>query len=95
VANALETAYQAAKDGSGDAMAAAENPIPAATCLVARFANNTSYAVTYRVVFPTMMIGKSLPADNGIIRGFTDGARAAVEKSTTRNNARSRWHIRN
>jgi hypothetical protein len=31
VANALETAYQAAKDGSGDAMAAAENAIPAAT----------------------------------------------------------------
>ena len=80
VANALETAFQALNDGSTDATAAAENAIPAATRFVARLVYNTSYTVTFGVVFPSMMIAKSLPADNAIIRGFTDGAHAAVEK---------------
>jgi hypothetical protein len=80
VANALETALQAAKDGSADAKAAAENAIPAATRFVARLVYTTSYTVTYGVVFSSMMVAKSLPADNAIIRGFADGAHAAVEK---------------
>jgi len=80
VANALGTAFQAAKDGSTDARAAAENAIPAATRFVARLVYTTSYTITYGVVFPSMMIAKSLPADNAMIRGFKDGAQAAVEK---------------
>jgi hypothetical protein len=80
VANALETALQSAKDGSADARAAAENAIPAATRFLARLVYTTSYTVTYGVVFPSLMIAKSLPADNAIVRGFADGAHAAIEK---------------
>jgi hypothetical protein len=80
VANALDSAFQAAKDGSADARAAAENAIPAATRFVARLVYSTSYTVTYGVVFPSMIIAKSLPADAAIVRGLKDGAHAAVEK---------------
>jgi hypothetical protein len=80
VADALETAFQAVKDGSTEATAAAENAIPAATRFVARLAYNTTYTITFGVVFPSMMIAQSIPADNAIIRGFTDGAHAAIEK---------------
>jgi hypothetical protein len=80
VADALETAFQAVTDGSTEATAAAENAIPAATRFVARLVYNTSYIVTFGVVFPSMMIAKSIPADNAIIRGFTDGAHDAIEK---------------
>jgi hypothetical protein len=80
VADALETAFQAVKDGSTDATAAAENAIPAATRFFAHLVYTTSYTVTFGVVFPSMMIAKSIPADNVIIRGFTDGAHDAIEK---------------
>ena len=70
----------AAKDGSADARAAAENAIPAASRFLARLVYTTSYTVTYGVVFPSLIVAKSLPADNVIIRGFADGAHAAVEK---------------
>jgi hypothetical protein len=80
VANALEAALKAAKDGSTDARAAAENAIPAATRFVARLVYTTSYTVAYGVVFPSMLIAKSVPTDSLISRGFADGAHAAVEK---------------
>jgi hypothetical protein len=80
IASALETAFQAVKDGSADATAAAENALPAATRFLARLAYTTSYTLTFGVVFPSMMIARSIPADNAIIRGFTDGAHDAIEK---------------
>ena len=80
VADALETAFQAVKNGSTHATAAAENALPAATRFVAHLAYTTSYTLTFGVVFPSMMIAKSIPADNAIIRGITDGAHDAIEK---------------
>jgi hypothetical protein len=82
VADTLETAFQAVKDGSTDATAAAEKAIPAATRFVARLVYTTSYSLTFGVVFPSMMIAKSIPADNAIIRGITDGTHDAIAKST-------------
>jgi hypothetical protein len=80
VADNLETAFQAVKDGSTDATAVAEKAIPAATRIVARLVYTTSYALTFGVVFPSMMIAKSISADNAIIRGITDGAHDAIAK---------------
>ena len=77
IADALDTAVMAAKDGTADAKAAANKALPAAGRFLSRFVYTTSYTLSYGVVFPAVMIAKSIPADNAVVHGFVDGARAA------------------
>jgi hypothetical protein len=79
VADALETAVQAARDGAGDAKVAVEKALPAASRFLSRFVYTTCYTVSYGVVFPTVLIAKSIPADNAVMNGLVDGARAASD----------------
>jgi hypothetical protein len=79
VADALETAVQAAKDGAQDAKASAENALPAVSRFLSRFVYATCYTVSYGVVFPTVLIAKSIPSDNAVVNGLVDGARAASD----------------
>ena len=79
VADALETAVQAAKDGAADARAAVEKALPAASRFLSRFVYTTSYTFSYGVVFPTVLIAKSIPTNNALVHGFVDGARAASD----------------
>ncbi len=79
VADALETAVQAARDGAADAKATVEKALPAASRFLSRFVYTTSYTFSYGVVFPAMLIAKSIPTDNAIVHGLVDGARAATE----------------
>src|ERR1700678_4768498 len=79
VADALETAVQAAKDGAADAKATVEKALPAASRFLSRFIYTTCYTMSYGVVFPTVLIAKSIPADNAVVNGFVDGARAASD----------------
>jgi hypothetical protein len=79
VADALETAVQAAKDGAADAKATVEKALPAASRFLSRFVYTTSYTFSYGIVFPAMLIAKSIPTDNAMVHGFIDGARAATE----------------
>jgi hypothetical protein len=79
VADALETAVQAAKDGAEDAKASVEKALPAVSRFLSRFVYATCYTVSYGVVFPTVLIAKSIPTDNAVVNGFVDGARAASD----------------
>jgi hypothetical protein len=79
VADALDMAVQAAKDGAMDAKVAAGKVVPAAGRALARFVYTTSYTLAYGVVFPTVMIARSIPANNAIVHGFVDGAQAASD----------------
>ena len=79
VADALETAVQAAKDGAADAKATVEKALPAASRFLSRFVYTTSYTLSYGIVFPTMLIAKSIPTNNAMVHGFIDSARAATE----------------
>jgi hypothetical protein len=79
VADALETAVQAARDGAADAKATVDKALPAASRFLSRFVYTTSYTFSYGIVFPTMLIAKSIPTNNAMVHGFIDGARAAVE----------------
>ena len=79
VADALETAVQAAKDDSVDARATVEKVLPAASRFLSRFVYTTSYTFAYGVVFPTVLIAKSIPNNNAVVNGLVDGARAAVD----------------
>jgi hypothetical protein len=79
VADALETAVQAAKDGAADAKATVERALPAASRFLSRFVYTTCYTMSYGVVFPTVLIAKSIPTNNAVVNGFVDGARAASD----------------
>jgi hypothetical protein len=79
VADALETAVQAAKDGAADARLAVEKALPAASRFVSRFVYTTSYTFSYGVVFPAVLIAKSIPSNNALVHGLVDGARAASD----------------
>jgi hypothetical protein len=79
VADALETAVQAAKDGAVDARATVEKALPAARRFLSQFVYTTSYTFSYGIVFPTVLIAKSMPTNNAVVQGFVDGARAAVD----------------
>jgi hypothetical protein len=79
VADALETAVQAARDGAADAKASVEKALPAASRFLSRFVYTTCYTFSYGVVFPTVLIAKSIPTNNAVVNGFVDGARAASD----------------
>ncbi len=79
VADALETAVQAAKDGAADAKATVEKVLPAASRFLSRFVYTTCYTFSYGVVFPTVLIAKTIPTNNAVVNGFVDGARAASD----------------
>lgn len=79
VAEALETAVQAARDGAADARATVDKVLPATSRFLSRFAYTTSYALSYGVVFPTVLLAKSIPTNNAVVHGMVDGARAAAD----------------
>jgi hypothetical protein len=79
VADALDTAVKAAKEGATDAKATAGKALPAAGRFLSRFVYTTSYTFSYGVVFPAIMIAKSIPTNNAAVHGFVDGARAASD----------------
>src|SRR5271169_5734773 len=79
VADALDTAVKAAKDGAADAKATAGKVLPAASRFLSRFVYTTSYTFSYGVVFPAVLIAKSIPSNNALVHGFIDGARAASD----------------
>ena len=77
VADALDTAVKAAKDRTADAKASAERAFPGAGRFLSRFVYTTSYIFSYGVVFPAVLIARSVPEDNPVVQGFVDGARDA------------------
>ena len=79
VADALDVAVKAAKDGAVDAKVTAGKMLPAAGQFLSRFVYTTSYTLSYGVVFPAILIAKSMPANNAVVHGFVDGAKAANE----------------
>ena len=77
VADALDVAVKAAKDGAADAKVTAGTMFPAAGRFLSRFVYTTSYTLSYGVVFPAILIVRSVPANNAVVHGFVDGAKAA------------------
>jgi hypothetical protein len=88
VANALDMAVKAAKDGAADARTTAGKVLPAAGQFLSRFVYTTSYTVSYGIVFPAVLLAKSIPADNALVHGFIDGAQAANDTVVQMKNRR-------
>ncbi len=79
VADAMEHAVQAAKDGAADARARVDKALPAVNRFMSRFVYTTCYTISYGVVFPSVLVARSIPKNNPIVHGFVDGAHAAVD----------------
>jgi hypothetical protein len=88
VADALDMAVKAAKDGAADAKVTAGEMLPAAGRFLSRLVYTTSYTVSYGVVFPAVLLAKSIPADNALVHGFVDGAQAASDTVVQMKNRR-------
>ncbi len=54
--------------------------IPQRQGVLGRTVYSTSYAISYGVVFPTMLVARALPRDNALFHGLADGAEAARER---------------
>lgn len=79
VADAMENAVQAAKEGALDARAKVEEALPRVNRFMARLVYTTSYTLSYGVVFPTVFVAQSIPRENPIVHGLVDGAQAALD----------------
>ncbi len=77
-ADAMAMAVQAARDGASDAQAKAAEMMPAIGGFLSRLTYTTCYAVSYGVVFPTVLVARAVPKDNVIVQGLVEGAHAAV-----------------
>lgn len=83
-ADAMALALQAAKDGAADAQERVNQMMPAIGGFVSRLTYTTCYAVSYGVVFPTLLVARAVPKENALVNGLVDGARAARDAITTR-----------
>jgi hypothetical protein len=79
VADAMEHAVQAARDGAIDAKARVDQALPGVNRFVSRFVYTTCYTISYGVVFPSVLVARSIPKNNPIVHGLVDGAHAAVD----------------
>jgi hypothetical protein len=77
----MDLAVRAAQQGAADARVAAERFAASGGLFLARFVYTTCYAASYGVVFPTMMIARSIPRENAAVRGLIDGAGAAKRRA--------------
>lgn len=83
-ADAMSLALQAAKDGAADAQERVSQMMPAIGGFVSRLTYTTCYAVSYGVVFPTLLVARAVPRDNAIVNGLVDGTRAARDSVESR-----------
>jgi hypothetical protein len=77
VADAMEAAVQAAQDGATSARDTAARLLPEASSMLARAAYSTCYGISYGLVFPSVLIARSIPQNNPLVHGLVDGAHAA------------------
>jgi hypothetical protein len=76
-ADAMALAAQAARDGAADAQARVSEAMPAISRFLSRLTYTSFYALSYGVVFPTLLLVKSIPTENAMVHGLVDGGAAA------------------
>jgi hypothetical protein len=79
VADALDTAVQATRDGVEKARETAASAMPAAGEFLSQAAYKACYGISFGVVFPAMLVVRALPKDNAAVHGLIDGAHAALD----------------
>jgi hypothetical protein len=78
LAEAMDAAVEAAKDGAERARATIGDFVPAAGRFLARVVYRASYAVSFGVVYPAVLLANAVPRTNAVVHGLIDGAQAAM-----------------
>jgi hypothetical protein len=81
-ADAVALAARAAREGVADAQARASGALPHMNRIFNRLTYSSFYAISYGVVFPTMMLVGSLPQDHKAVQGLIEGGAAARDAAT-------------
>ncbi|MGP0062211.1 MAG: hypothetical protein ACLQGP_01245 [Isosphaeraceae bacterium] len=79
VADALDSAVNSTKEGIEKAQTTVNDALPAASQFLSQAAYQTCYAISYGVVFPTILLVRAIPKNNAVVHGFIDGAHAAKD----------------
>jgi hypothetical protein len=79
VADALDSAVHSAAGGVQDVTASASNALPAVSGFLSDVTYKACYAVSYGIVFPTVLVVRAIPKENAVVHGFVDGAHAAID----------------
>jgi hypothetical protein len=79
VADAMDAAVNAAKEGVEKARATASDALPATSQFLSRAVYKTCYSVSFGIVFPAVFIARTIPKNNAVVHGLVDGANAAID----------------
>ncbi len=79
LAEAMDAAAQSAKEGIHDARTSVSNAMPVASQFLSQAVYKMCYTLSYGVIFPSVLVARSLPKDNAAVHGLIDGARAAID----------------
>jgi hypothetical protein len=80
VAEAPGSVFDSIKQGASELQLSAAEALPATGRFLGRIVYNTSYAVSFGVTFPVMMVVRAMPKDNALVHGLVDGALAARDR---------------
>ena len=79
LADAMDAAAQSAKEGIREARSAVSDAVPVASQYLSQAVYKTCYTISYGVIFPSVLIARSLPKNNAAMHGLIDGAHAAID----------------
>jgi hypothetical protein len=79
LADAMDAAAQSTKDGIRNARSAVSDAVPVASQFLSQAVYKTCYTISYGVIFPSVLLARSLPKDNAAVHGLIDGAHAAID----------------
>jgi hypothetical protein len=84
VADAMRDAAATATDHAAKVKEAVSVAGPAALRSLSKLSYTSAYVCSYGVTYAAVFIANALPSDNAMMRGFSDGARAAIDALETK-----------
>ena len=75
------SAFDSFEDGAHELQLGAAGALPATGRFLGRIVYNTSYALSFGVTLPVMMIVRVVPKENPLVHGLVDGAHAARDQA--------------
>lgn len=84
VADAMRDAAATATDHAAKVKEAVKVAGPAAMRSLSKLSYTSAYVCSYGVTYAAVFIANALPTENAVMRGFSDGARAAIDALETK-----------
>jgi hypothetical protein len=84
VADAMRDAAATATEHAAKVKEAVGVAGPAAMRSLSRLTYTSAYVCSYGVTYAAVFLANALPTDNAVMRGFSDGARAAMDALETK-----------